>query len=270
MIKHFLFSVVLLFSFISFSQNGEIMLVSWNIQDFGQSKNSVELEKIAEIIKDADIIAIQEVVAGYGGAQAVAKLADILNRKGAKWDYIVSDPTQSSKYMLERYAFIWKNKNIKIKNRGRLISELQDQIEREPLSVDFYINGKRFSLYNYHSIPNHKNPRPEIVALTNYIMSNDKTPILLAGDFNLSENDAIFCKFLDNGYSPSITNTKTTIKKKCDNMSYLNYSIDNIYSSKDISKVSAGVIDFVLVCDEIENARKLSDHLPVFLKFSLN
>jgi hypothetical protein len=31
------------------------------------------------------IIAIQEVVAGYGGAQAVAKLADELNRKGSKW-----------------------------------------------------------------------------------------------------------------------------------------------------------------------------------------
>jgi hypothetical protein len=30
-------------------------------------------------VRDYDIIAIQEVVAGYGGAQAVAKLADELN-----------------------------------------------------------------------------------------------------------------------------------------------------------------------------------------------
>jgi hypothetical protein len=44
-------------------------------------------------VRDYDIIAIQEVVAGYGGAQAVAKLADELNRKGSKWNYIISDPT---------------------------------------------------------------------------------------------------------------------------------------------------------------------------------
>jgi hypothetical protein len=39
-------------------------------------------------------------------AQAVAKLADELNRK-AKWNYIISDPTVGA-YKTERYAFIWK------------------------------------------------------------------------------------------------------------------------------------------------------------------
>jgi hypothetical protein len=36
---------------------------------------------IAKYIKDYDIIAIQRVVAGYGGAQAVARLTNELNRK---------------------------------------------------------------------------------------------------------------------------------------------------------------------------------------------
>ncbi len=69
---------------------------------------------MAELVRDADIVAIQEVVAGYGGAQAVARLVDNLNRKGAKWDYVISDPTNSPKYVTERYAFIWKTKNINI------------------------------------------------------------------------------------------------------------------------------------------------------------
>lgn len=270
MIKKLSFIIVLFYFSPLFSQTEEITLISWNIQDFGQTKSAAELEKIATIVRDADIIAIQEVVAGYGGAQAVAKLADILNRKGASWDYIISDPTKSSKYMLERYAYIWKNKHIKIKNRGRLISELQGQIEREPLTVDFYIGNEKFSLYNYHSIPNQKNPRPEITALTNYLLNNVKSPAIVAGDFNMTETDSVFCKLIDNGYYPSIRNTKTTIKRKCVNFEYLNYSIDNIYVSSGISKINAGSIDFVLVCDEIENARKLSDHLPVFLTFRLN
>ena len=39
---------------------------------------------MAETLRDCDVVAIQEVVAGPGGSQAVAKLADELNRKGAK------------------------------------------------------------------------------------------------------------------------------------------------------------------------------------------
>jgi endonuclease/exonuclease/phosphatase family metal-dependent hydrolase len=67
-----------------------ISLISWNIRDFGQTKKNEELDRLAELVRDADILAIQEVVAGYGGAQAVAKLADNLNRKGAKWDYVIN------------------------------------------------------------------------------------------------------------------------------------------------------------------------------------
>lgn len=267
-----LFSVfiLLLFCLNSTSDNQSIHLISWNIRDFGKTKHTDELEKIANIIKDADIVAIQEVVSGFGGAQAVAKLSDILNRKGAKWDYIVSDPTNSSKYMTERYAFIWKTKHIKIKDRGKLLKELQDDIEREPLLVNFYLDGKRFSIINFHSIPHSKNPRTEIKALTEYIINNNNSPLLLAGDFNISEDDKVFESFLSEGYLPSVSNKKTTLKRKCEKGNYLNYSIDNIYYSNDIYKVKSDVIDYVIVCDEIENARKLSDHLPISLKFKLN
>jgi hypothetical protein len=48
---------------------------------------------LATTIQDFDLIAIQEVVAGYGGAQAVTRLAGELNRKGTSWDYVISDPT---------------------------------------------------------------------------------------------------------------------------------------------------------------------------------
>lgn len=269
--KRFFFKILFfLISLNSISQNDSINVISWNIRDFGKTKSLVELEKIANIIKDADIVAIQEVVSGYGGAQAVAKLSDILNRKGAKWDYVVSDPTKSSKYMTERYAFIWKTTDIKIKNRGRLVSELHDKIEREPFMIDFYTNGKQFSVLNFHSIPHSKNPRPEIEALTNFVITLKNSSTIIAGDFNMSEGDPIFKNLINSEYLPSLHNQKTTLKKKCDNGIYLNYNIDNIYYSKGISKLKSGVIDFVLVCDEIENVRKLSDHLPVYLKFIIN
>ena len=142
----------LLFIFFSSSllhAQADFTLLTWNIQDFGRTKDSSEINSIAKIIQTYDIIAIQEVVAGYGGAQAVAKLSEQLNRMGSKWDYIISDPTDSPPYMTERYAYIWKTKHIKIKSRGRLIHELSGNIDREPFLIDFYINKKKFSIINF-------------------------------------------------------------------------------------------------------------------------
>ncbi len=244
-------------------------MVSWNIRDFGKTKNSDELEKIADIIGDTDILAIQEVVAGFGGAQAVAKLTDILNRKGSKWDYVISNPTNSPKYLTERYAFIWKTKQIKIKNRGWLLDELDTQIHREPFLIDFYFKKQRFTIVNFHSRAYNQNPEAEIKALSKFAIDSLSSPLIIAGDFNVDEKKSIFDLLRKNNYQATIKNQKTTLKRTCKRGSYLNYPIDNVFYSKDVKKLDGGVIDFVQFCDRLEQARKLSDHLPVFLKFTL-
>ena len=209
-------------------------------------------------------------VSGFGGAQAVAKLADILNRKGSQWDYVVSDPTNSTKYVTERYAFIWKTKDIKIKNRGQLITKLDSLVDREPFYLDFYVKGKRFTVINFHSRPHDFNPEGEILAITNFLKSNPSShPIILAGDFNVDEKEIVFNGLKTMGYSSTITNQKTTLKHDCDKNSYLNYAIDNIFFTQNVTKLQGTAIDFVKVCENLENSRKLSDHLPVYLKFQI-
>lgn len=269
MLKKVTLLIFLFLSFTVFSQKAEVKLVSWNIQDFGKTKNSKELEDIAEILRNADIIAIQEVVAGFGGAQAVAKLADILNRKGSKWDYAVSDPTHSTKYVTERYAFIWKTRHIKIKNRGWLLDELDAEVDREPFLLHFYLDQKELTILNFHSRPYNKDPESEIRAINALVLDSLKTPLILAGDFNVDEKKPVFDPLKSAGYRPAITNQKTTLKRVCKRGDYLNYPIDNIFYSKDVEKIEGGIIDFVRFCDKLEKARKLSDHLPVFLKFKI-
>lgn len=260
----------LIFShFLTFSQQGEVNLISWNIKDFGRTKNTEELNQIAEIVRHADILAIQEVVAGYGGAQAVAKLSDILNRKGAKWEYVISDPTNSPKYIAERCAFIWKTNRIKIKNRGWLISELATQIDREPFLLNFYLEGKRFTIINFHSRPYNKDPESEIIALSKFVVDSLKGPLLIAGDFNVDEKMPVFNTLKNSGYRTAITSQKTTLKWKCEGNQYLNHTIDNIFFSREILLIKSGTIDFVKFCEGLEAARKLSDHLPVSLTFTL-
>ena len=96
----------LLFSFqVCIAQNG-ILVCTWNLKDFGKTKSETEIDFIANTVKEYDVLAIEEVVAGEGGTQAVARLADALNRKGSKWDYTFSDPTSSSSYKTERYVEI--------------------------------------------------------------------------------------------------------------------------------------------------------------------
>tara|TARA_R110002167_G_scaffold247308_5_gene452902 strand:+ start:3675 stop:4487 length:813 start_codon:yes stop_codon:yes gene_type:complete len=269
MIKNLLVSILLFFCFTAFAQDN-ISVISWNIRDFGKTKSSGELEQIAEIVRDADILAIQEVVSGYGGAQAVAKLADILNRKGSKWDYVISNPTCSTKYVTERYAFIWKTSRFNIKQRGKLISELDSLVDREPFLMDFYLEGKAFTLIDFHSRPHDKNPEAEIAAITNYLIEDLRgIPVLLVGDFNVNEQEPIFDALKHKGFTAAIFNQKTTLKYVCEGNDYLNYAIDNIFYSKGIIKTESNAIDFVRLCENLEAARTLSDHLPVFMEFTM-
>ena len=116
-----------------------IKILTWNIQELGQSKNTEEIASITKIINPHDIVVIQEVVAkDPRGAQTVAKIVDELNRMGAKWNYSISDPTQSpSNNMSERYAYIWKTSKVSITTKPYLDKELKDKCIREPYVAGF-------------------------------------------------------------------------------------------------------------------------------------
>ena len=96
-----IFSFILLGSILSAQT---FSLLTWNIKDLGGSKDTEEKEVMVDLMRQYDLVLIQEVVAkDPAGARAVAWLADALNRTGSRWDYRVSDPTESpSAYVSER------------------------------------------------------------------------------------------------------------------------------------------------------------------------
>jgi len=104
--------LLLFFLTITIVTNAQLKTLSWNVENLGSSKTEATILFIANTVKGYDIVALQEVVAGDGGAQAVARLVDELNRKGTKWDYCISDPTSSTAYKTERYAFLWKTASV--------------------------------------------------------------------------------------------------------------------------------------------------------------
>ena len=139
-----------------------VSIISWNLKDFGNTKSDYELTFIIKILKDYDIIAIQEVVSGDGGAQAIAKLHYKLNQTGTRWDYSISDPTSSSAYKSERYAFFWKTTKVTKVGNSWLEKKYHLEIDREPFFTTFKAEDKEFTVVNFHAITKNLQPETEI------------------------------------------------------------------------------------------------------------
>ena len=248
-------------------------IISWNIQDCGRTKDDSEILFIAQTLRDADLVAIQEVVAiDPAGAQAIGRLADQLNRMGAKWDYRISAPTNSSvKGQSERYAFLWKTSVLDMIYRPFLDSLLDVQIIREPFIGRFRQRStkKEFIVINFHSRKFDQHPEEEVKYFYSYPKRFD-VPVIIAGDFNMSEDNAVFHGLYQLGYIPALLNKKTTLKQTAQNDVYLNHAIDNIYLPPGICLEYSTSIDFVKKCTSLESARMISDHLPVLCRFSIN
>jgi endonuclease/exonuclease/phosphatase family metal-dependent hydrolase len=247
-----------------------IKILTWNIQDLGQSKDDDEIQTIAKIIKSYDIIAVQEVVAkDPRGAQAVAEIADNLNRMGSKWDYSISDPTKSpSSNMSERYAYFWKTSSVKLISKPYLDTELEDICIREPYIAEFKLKSgtESFYLVNFHSRVHSENPENEIIYFKDYPKRLNSDRIFILGDFNLNEKHVVWNDLYNIGYKSAIVNSPTTLKRSCKRNKYLNYAIDNIfYDTQNIELINSGKIDFVGECSNLSKARTISDHLPVYI-----
>jgi endonuclease/exonuclease/phosphatase family metal-dependent hydrolase len=261
--------VFLLYSFTTVL--AQVKLVSWNIQNFGKSKSTIEINFIANTLKNYDIIAIQEVVAGYGGAQAVAKLAAELNRKGSKWDYVISDPTSSTPYKKERYAFIWKTAHIKKIGRAWLEKKYHLEIDREPFYCTFEYKKNKFTVVNFYAITKSQQPETEIKYFKFLPALYPDLNLLFVGDFNCPQSHTVFIPLKKMGYQSILVNQKTSLKQQVKNNKYLASEYDNMfYNTSKINKIDKGVISFYKNFGSLKEARMISDHIPIWFEFSLN
>lgn len=261
----------LLLIFIHFQSFSQTKLLSWNLENFGKSKSGIEITYIANTIKNYDIIAIQEVVAGNGGAQTVAKLADELNRKGSQWDYVISDPTSSSAYKTERYAFIWKTSKVKKVGRAWLEKKYHLEIDREPYFCTFQSGNKQFTIANFHAITKSKQPETEIKYFKFLPAEYPNLNIIFVGDFNCPQSHTVFNPLKTMGYQSVLVNQKTSLKQECKNGICLASEFDNMYFKTSKCKcLKAGVIEFYKDFNSLKEAHSISDHIPIWATFSLN
>ena len=165
----------------------------------------------------------------------------------------------------ERYAFIWKSSKVKLEGRPRLLSEVEDDVWREPYYARFIAYGKTYDVITLHARQNRENSVREINVLLQQLLSqSDVKNWVLMGDFNITEQEDVWNQIYNVGYEPAVRNSPTTLKRSCADAVYVNFATDNIYyDSKRYVASEAKVVDFVIECSRLQASRKLSDHLPV-------
>ena len=194
--------------------SGTISICSWNLQNFGNKKSDIEVDFIASTIQNYDVIAIQEVIAGKGGVQVVARLVDVMNRKGKSWEYTVSEPTvSSSANTSERYAFIWNKNTVTRLGSPWLENHYVAEIDREPYLATFLKDGKEFTVVSFHAKPKAKQPETEIKYFKFFPSLYPKLNLIFCGDFNCPQSHTVFNPLKKMGYKPAFIGQKTTDRK---------------------------------------------------------
>ena len=243
---------------------GAVRFVSWNIANLGRSKNEEEIGVMADLLRDFDLVAIQEVVQSEAGPQAVARLVDALERRGFDWDYRISDPTTGRGP--ERYAFLWKPSRVRLVGQPWLEASLADVLDREPYMARFASGDRTMLVANFHAVPTSKDPEEEIVRLQILPERYPDDALLIAGDFNLHEDHEAFLPLYELGLAAALDDQRTTYKQiRSAEGEHLASEYDNLFFEPlELDLAAPGVLDFADRFPTLKAARYVSDHLPVY------
>ena len=261
-----LISIYAILFLLSSCQSPTVSICSWNIQHFGATKSDQQIAFIANTIKDYDIIAIQEVVAGKGGMEAVIRLHDALTEFGHSWDYSISEPTSSSANFAERYAFLWRSDKVRLAGEPWLDDKYNAVIEREPYLATFRVRRKRLTLVNYHAIPKQRQPETEIKYFKFFPEEYAGLALIFCGDFNLPSSHTVFNPLKKMGYQPAFVGQKTSLRHRCLDDGCLASELDNFFFPASRFRLTGkGVIHFYEAFEDFEDARRISDHVPIYI-----
>ena len=264
---YYMKSLLLFFLFFMQPLYSQVKITTWNLENFGKSKSDSVLVYIANEINDSDVVAIQEVVAGFGGAQAVAKLDNLLDAMGSKWDYVVSDPTSGSSYKTERYAFLWKTSKLKLKGSPWLEQKYATEIDREPFLATFSYLQHEFTLVNFHAITKSKQPEREIKYFKFFPTEYPNLNLIFLGDFNCPQSHSVFLPLKKLGFESVFKNQKTSLKKECVNGVCLASEFDNVWFDSTVFKVVKKKVDlFYEDFESLDAAASVSDHIPLVVE----
>lgn len=264
------------------SNDSEIKILSWNIENFGKSKieNATIVKIITEIVSDYDITAIQEVSnlfekedencsrnseACKSNAMCGKIKNTLLSSLGEKYDIRLSDYIKD-----ERYLFIYNKEKVSLietylavdtEEKGELCSPTETGLMmRQPFVAKFKIKNETITLMQVHTSP--KNNIAELNALREFYEAEIKKNIkvILLGDLNMD------CEYFKETESTGLERYNVAIQDEADTtVSKTDCAYDRFILNFNYS--DSGVIYFDKE-KNISNPESISDHYPIYLEIN--
>lgn len=172
-----------------------IKVATWNLRDLStSSRNDFERFQISYLLRDFDLIAIQEV----NDAQVVQDLVHWLHVLGHNFSFEVSEISGSGGEG-EHYAFLWRTGIVEQAGAAFLASD-DVAVARPPYIGRFRTGDLAFTIISTHvcsgcgglNLPGRRGEVAQLTTVFQTLAETTDEPVLLMGDFNLNPSDGGF------------------------------------------------------------------------------
>lgn len=250
-----------------------IKIASFNIQVFGKSKwekaNGAVIRTLAEIIRQFDVVAIQEI--RTSDDHHIPNFVKLINANGRQYDHIVG-PRIGNSRSTEQYAFIFDTRKIAADfSSVYTLSDPDNLLHREPLVAHFQTRlnpdtAFSFTLVNIHTDPDVTDEELDAMADVYRVVrraGGNEDDVIILGDLNVDDKNLGRLGEIPGVY-PLITGVYTNTRQT---ELYDNIVVHQPSTTEYTGR--SGVFDMVRVFNlSQEQALMVSDHLPVWAEFS--
>ena len=256
----------------SVSSADTIKIASWNIQDFSlkafspESRNPRDLERVIDILKDYQVIAIQEVET----LEIIDHTLAGLKHKGYTYNAKVSEEREGGEY----YAFLFDESQIEWTGHAKIYNgKWANKFLRRPYYATFAVKkgGFDFTLINFHAYFSDRDKRlievEKLASVYKIIQNEDENEqdIILLGDFNLDPTKEIGDYAHEGAYGPLRKITKMIFHPPFISLVSGNGLVDNIFFEEGYTPEytqTYGITAF-------EEKDKPSDHYLIWAAFEV-
>lgn len=251
------------------TQTDSLHIATFNIRILSnQNRDDTELNKITDLLKKYDLIAVQEV----RDVDVLKRIVKILKTKGYDFDFTASEKVGNK--VKEIYAYFYRKDKVELIKKAYLFEDKDDWFIREPYIASFKSGNFDFTLITIHLLygKNEAERREELKRLDEVytqIQNKDskENDVIMLGDFNFDATDIGWAglKAIDSMKYIIPPSLKTMIS---DSYAYDNFWFQAMHTKEYTGKYGVERFDQTMFSNNKYQAKKeVSDHRPVWAEF---
>ena len=248
-----------------------VLIASFNIQVFGESKMAKAhvVEVLARVVRNFDIVAIQEVRAKSD--DIIPSFVRAVNADGSRYHYVIG-PREGRTVSKEQYVFIYDTNRIEVDPSSvGVVPDPQGRLHRPPMHARFRTRitpaemAFTFWLVDIHTDPDEVPQELDALAGVFQAMQTarpDEDDVILLGDLNAGPPEfQSFKRIPGVAWAVAGTTTNTRRTKTYDNLVFARPATSEYLGGW-------GVVDLQTTFGlPLEHALEVSDHNPVWGAF---